>query len=100
MLGNDVLGHTHFGAECNIRVLTDRLGAGVHLGEIDVVKLGDRERRQSDVRDMHECVKPRAGLPHNEASKGGEIVRSSVTRRNAGCGALVDDRFVRRNADG
>ena len=100
MLGDDVLGHSHFGAECNIRVFTDRFGAGVHLREIDVVKLGNRERCQPDIRDVHESVKPRAGLPHNEASEGGEIVRAGVARRNTGGGALVDDRLVRRNADG
>lgn len=99
MLGDDVLRHAYFGAECNISVFTDRLGAGVHLREIDVVELGNRERCQPDIGDMYESVKPRAGLPHNEASEGGEIIRAGVTRRNTGGGALVDHRFVRRNAD-
>ena len=100
VFGNDVLGHSYFGAECNIRVFTDRLGAGVHLREIDVVEFGNGKRCQPDIGDMHESVKPRAGLPHNEAPEGGEIVRTGVTRRNTGGSALVDDRFIGRNADG
>src|SRR5262245_18888305 len=46
---NDILRHANFGAECNIRILTDRLGAGVHLREIVVVELRDGKRRQPDI---------------------------------------------------
>ena len=100
VFGNDILRHTNFDAECNIRVLTDRLGAGVHLREIDVIELRDGKRRQPDIGDMHEGVEPGAGLPDNEASEGGEIVCIGVARRNTCRGALIDHGFVGRKADG
>src|SRR5262245_7688026 len=84
----------------NIRILTDRLGAGVHLREIDVVELRDGKRRQPDIGDMHEGVESGAGLPDNEAPEGGEIVCTGVTRRNTCRGALIDHGFVGRKADG
>jgi hypothetical protein len=61
-------------------VFANRFGAGVHLSEIDIVKLGDREWRQPDIRDVHESVKPCAGLRHDMPAEGGKIVGASVAR--------------------
>jgi hypothetical protein len=80
VLGDDVLGHAHFGAQRDIGVFANRFGAGVHLSEIDIVKLGDREWRQPDIRDVHESVKPCAGLRHDMPAEGGKIVGASVAR--------------------
>ena len=95
VLGDDVLRHAHLDADRDVGVLGDRLGAGVHLREVDVVELGDRERRQADVGDVDEGVEPRARLRHDVAAEGGEVVGARVARRDAGRGAL-DARPARR----
>jgi len=99
VLGDDVLGHAHLGAERDIGILADGFGARIHLCEIDVVKLGDRERCEPHIRNMHEGVKPCAGLCHDVPAEGSEIVGSGIPRRDAGGGALMGDKLVGGNAD-
>ena len=72
---------------------------GIHLGEVDVVKLGHRERRQADIGDVHEGEKPRAGLRHHVAAEGGEIVGARIAGRDHGRRALERDQLIGRNAD-
>ena len=83
VFGNDVLGHADFGAKHDIRVLADRSGAGVHLRKIDIVKLGNRKRRESDIGNMYKCVESRATLRHDVAAEGRKIIGASIARRNA-----------------
>ena len=85
MLGDHVLRHAHLDAQRDIGVLADRFGAGVNLGEIDVVEFGDRERGQSGVRDMDERVEPRARLPDDVAAE---------CRKVIGAGSPPDTQFV------
>jgi hypothetical protein len=45
VFGDHVLGHAHLHADDHVGVLGDGFGAGVHLGEIDVVELGYGRQR-------------------------------------------------------
>ena len=99
VLGDHVLGHAHFDAQHHVGVLGDRLRGGVDLREIDVVKLGDRERRQPHIGDVHKGVKTRARLRDDVAAECREIVGAGIAGRNAGCAALVRHKLVRRNTD-
>ncbi len=100
VLGNHVLGHAHLHAEHDVGVLCDRLGRSVDLGEIDVVELRHRERRQTEVGDMHECVEPRARRRHDVAAKGGEVVGAGIAGRDCRRGRLIGQQLVGGNADG
>ena len=99
VLGDHVLRHAHLGAECDVGVLADRPGAGIDLREIDVVELGDRERREARVGDVDERIEPRARLPDDVAAERREVVGAGVAARHAGGGALMRHQFVGRNAD-
>jgi hypothetical protein len=100
VFGDDILGHANFGANHDIRVLADRSGARVHLRKIDIVKLGNRKRCESDIGNMYKCVESRATLRHDVAAEGRKIIGASITRRNAGGGALVGHKLIGGNADG
>ena len=95
-----ILRHAHLDADRDIGVFRHRLGAGLHLGVVEIVKLRQRKRRQPDIGDVHEGIEPGAGLRHDEAAKAGEIAGAGIARRHAGGGALERHQLVGRDPDG
>ena len=99
VLEDDVLRHPHLDADQEIRIFGQRHGAGFDLRVVDVVELGDRERRQSVIGDMDEGVDPRPRLRHDVAAQRREIVDAGIARRDHRGGALELHQLVGGNAD-
>jgi hypothetical protein len=99
VLGDDVFGHAHLDAQHHVGVLGNRLGGRVDLRKVDIVELGDRERRQSHIGDVHEGVKAGARLRDDVAAEGRKVVGAGIAGRHAGCSALMRHQLVRRDAD-
>ena len=99
VLGDHVLGHAHFDTQHHVGILGDRLGGDVDLREVDVVKLGHRERREAHIRNMDKGVETCACLRDDVAAESREIVGASVSGRNTGRAALIGYKLVRRDAE-
>ncbi len=97
--GDHVLGHAHLDADGDVCVFRHRLGAGVNLGEVEIVEFRERKRGEPNICDVHEGVEAGARLRHDEPAEAGEVVGAGIARRDAGGGALVGDEFVRGNPD-
>ena len=63
VLGDHILGHAHLRAQHHIGVLCNRAGRDIGLRKVDVIELGNREARQSDVGYVHEGIDSRARRP-------------------------------------
>ncbi len=99
VLGDDVLRHADLDADHHVGIFRDRLCGGVYLREVDVVELGDRERREPHIGDVHERVETGARLRHHVAAERSEIVGPGVACRHARRRALKRRELVGRNAD-
>ncbi len=69
------------------------------MREVDIVELGDRERRKPHIGNVDEGVEAGARLRRDEAAERREIIRAGIPRRDAGGGALVGHELVGGNAD-
>jgi hypothetical protein len=89
-----------FAAQHHIGVLCNRAGRDIGLRKVDVVELGNREARQSDVGYVHEGIDSGARLPRDEAAKRSKVVGTGIPRRYARGRALIRNQLIGRNADG
>ena len=99
VLGDHVLRHAHLRADRDVGILGDGLRGRVHIRDVDVRELGDRERREPGIGDVDKGVEAGARLRHDEAAERGEIVGPGIAGRDAGRRALMADELVGRNAD-
>ena len=100
VLGDHILGHAHLRAQHHIGVLCNRAGRDIGLRKVDVVELGNREARQSDVGYVHEGIDSGARLPRDVAAKRSKVVGTGIPRRYARGRALIRNQLIGRNADG
>ncbi len=96
---NHVLRHADLDADSEVGVFREGLRRSFGLGEVDVEKLADRKRRQTNIGDVHEGEDSRARLRCRVSPVGREGASARVARGHCGGGALVKHQLVGRDAD-